>query len=342
MDCVFKRRRTKAPHSPLGNHRRDVGGDAPRRGSNVARRWGVVLAGGDGVRLRELTRFVCGDDRPKQFCPLLGESTLLLDARRRAERSIHPDKILYSVTRAHRDYYLPDLADRPSQRIIQPCNRGTAPAILSTLLHILQMDPDALVAILPCDHHYAPERKFTAALDSAFAIAETFSESVVLLGARPKGPEVEYGWIEVGDRTPHPGVFRVKRFEEKPPIAIAERLYQSGSLWNTFIMVGHVRAFVDLALESVRDLMDVLRPALIHPSRDRELHIADSLYAQIGPMDFSRHVLAPGIGRLVTVDLGDVDWSDLGHPERVVSTLRERGELPGWALRWRSAKTAAA
>jgi hypothetical protein len=111
------------------------------------RRWGVILAGGDGVRLRELTRFVSGDDRPKQFCPFLGKYSLLQEARQRAERSI----------------YLRDLGDRPSQRVVQPCNKGTAPAILYTLLQISQMDPDAIVAILPCDHYYSRENVFTEA-----------------------------------------------------------------------------------------------------------------------------------------------------------------------------------
>src|SRR5580704_12268183 len=37
----------------------------------ASHRWGLVLAGGDGVRLRELTQSVWGDYRPKQFCPLL-------------------------------------------------------------------------------------------------------------------------------------------------------------------------------------------------------------------------------------------------------------------------------
>ena len=130
---------------------RDEQMNARRRGAleavSLERRWCVVLAGGDGVRLRGLTRFVCGDDRPKQFCPLLGKRTLLQETRQRAERSISPDQILYSLTRAHQDYYLRDLDDRPFQRVVQPCNKGTAPAILYTLLHIAQMDSDAVVAI---------------------------------------------------------------------------------------------------------------------------------------------------------------------------------------------------
>jgi mannose-1-phosphate guanylyltransferase len=70
----------------------------------------------------------------------------------------------------------------------------------------------------------------------------------VLLGAQPKAPEVEYGWIEVGHALGgHPGLFRVAGFKEKPPLAIAEHLLRSGSLWNTFVMVGHVNAFLAFA-----------------------------------------------------------------------------------------------
>ena len=32
--------------------------------------WAVVLAGGEGLRLRSVTRAIVGDDRPKQYVPL--------------------------------------------------------------------------------------------------------------------------------------------------------------------------------------------------------------------------------------------------------------------------------
>jgi mannose-1-phosphate guanylyltransferase len=39
-------------------------------------RWALLLAGGDGTRLRALRRDLSGDDRPKQFCRVMGGETL--------------------------------------------------------------------------------------------------------------------------------------------------------------------------------------------------------------------------------------------------------------------------
>jgi len=200
------------------------------------------------------------------------------------------------------------------------------------------MDPDAIVAILPCDHYYSQESAFTSALESVFAIAEERTESIVLLGAQPKAPEVEYGWIELGDSVvgSHPGAFHVRGFQEKPPLPVAERLLRSGSLWNTFVMVGHVGAFLDTAFASVPGLLEALRSASFLLGSDSETRIAEWLYDMIVPTDFSRHVLSPGARRLVTMPLGEVEWNDLGDPDRVLSTLlASELDLPKWAVQWR-------
>jgi mannose-1-phosphate guanylyltransferase len=314
-------------------------GEAPKRQPDPAmpprNRWGIVLAGGDGVRLRELTEWAWGDHRPKQFCPILSQRTLLEEARHRAERSVPPEHILYSVTRAHEEYYLPSLADRLSQTIAQPFNRGTAPAILSALIRIAHTDPNALVVVLPCDHYYSPESAFTATLESAFAIAEQRSHYVVLLGIEPKGPEVEYGWIEVGETIPGPsGLFQVGAFREKPPLPQAEALLRAGSLWNTLVMVGRVSAFLDIGRATVPGLLQVLDSWEVTISGG-ESRIPDAVYKRIASTDFSRQVLSAATDRLLALRLADVQWSDLGDPYRVLVTLLEKnGYLPSWAKLW--------
>src|SRR6185436_14902971 len=127
-------------------------------------------------------------------------------------------------------------------------NRGTAPAVLHSVLSIAQIDEHALVAVLPSDHHYSNESLFAAELESAFMTAAACSDAVVLLGAHADRPETEYGWIDLGRplRQQH-DLFEVRAFREKPSFELARNLWlNQGSVWNTFVMVGRVKAFLGM------------------------------------------------------------------------------------------------
>ena len=306
----------------------------------VSHRWGIVLAGGNGSRLRELTRRVWGD-RPKQYCPILSHRTLLEETQLRAELSIRREQILFSLMQAHEQYYLPILGGGPSPRLVQPFNKGTAPAILHSLLHIAQIDANAIVSIFPCDHYYSPESAFTRALESVLEIAPRHPGSLILLGAEADEAEIEYGWIETGEGVDRQArLFRVEGFYEKPRQIVAETLLESGSLWNTSVIVGHVRAFLDIARETVPDLLETL-DATAFPSHGGEVRIPASAYTQIAPVDFSGQILACDADRLLAYKMEQIDWSDLGDPDRVLSTLlRRNGNLPAWAKLWSEGKDA--
>src|SRR2546428_7370135 len=95
--------------------------------SNTPSRWGLIRAGGDGTRLRPLTRRIVEHERPKQFCPVLSEETLLEQTLRRAALLVSPDRTLAVVVRAHERFYSPLLADLPARCVaIHPDDRGTA------------------------------------------------------------------------------------------------------------------------------------------------------------------------------------------------------------------------
>jgi mannose-1-phosphate guanylyltransferase len=292
----------------------------------VGHRWAVVLAGGDGTRLLSLTLEIAGDQRPKQFCSLFGGETLLGQTRARLESLFHADRELFVVTRSHETYYREELWNVDESRIIpQPMNRGTGVAVAVALVHILQRDPDAVVVLVPCDHHYSDDEGFGHAIRSVISSAEQYPDAVVLLGAEARYAELEYGWIEVGSAisdSPVP-LFRVNRFWEKPSMLQAQELLRRGCLWNTFVAAGRASTFLDVLCAEVPNVVLVINKALA----DNDLEAA---YRVMPAVDLSHQVLARQPHRLLTVRDVTSGWADLGSPSRVMDILARSNIHPAW------------
>ena len=268
--------------------------------------WAVVLAGGDGTRLRSLTQLISGEDCPKQYCPLYGNETLLAHTRTRLARAFHPEQTAFVVVKSHERFYKHELADvKPLRIIVQPSNKGTTAAVICSLLRITILAGDPVVAFFPTDHHYCDEAGFIASVRRAVRVAQHHSHTLVVLGAEAEHAEVEYGWIEPGTRFESPltnTLLRVNRFWEKPAHATAQTLLARGCLWNTFVMIGRASIFLSDArsYRSARSIETVYgRSALRRHATN--LAAQDELWATLTAGDFSRQVLSANTANLAVL-----------------------------------------
>ena len=299
--------------------------------------WALVLAAGEGSRLRALTTHR-GVAVPKQFCSLVGGPSLLEEAILRAEAIVPRQRVCTIVAEQHRVWWEEALRFMPRRNVIvQPENRGTAVGLLLPLLHIAQRDPQARVVILPSDHYVRDEAVLARSLRQAASRLTHDTENLWLLGISPEEADPELGYIVPGNRDAA-GALRVAQFVEKPPVTLARLMIERGGLWNAFILAGAVQATLRLFYQRYPRLLSELRAAvrLDAASPDEAVAAAD-LYPRLPELDFSRHVLEGSESTLRVMPVPACGWSDLGTPRRVSEALRRLA--PNGAAREETAST---
>jgi mannose-1-phosphate guanylyltransferase len=301
--------------------------------------WAAILAGGDGRRLQVFTRLVAGDERPKQFCRLIGSRSLLAETTARVCQYVEPDRVLYVLNRQHDRYYRDELRDvRRTTLIEQPSNRGTSAAIAYTLCRMRGASAHAAIGFFPADHHFQNTTALRRTIAMAYGLAESHPDRLMLVGARSERAETEYGWIEPGPILEArrfggaPSARSVVRFHETPSSDLAVQLFHRRCYWNTFILVGRRAAFEQLLAELLPDSWKQFEPIRQARSAAEEAEIAEALFATLPHSDFSRDVLSVRPERLAVVSLLDSGWTDLGQPGRVLE-LMSHGGRPAPRLR---------
>ncbi|HEY6640858.1 sugar phosphate nucleotidyltransferase [Povalibacter sp.] len=297
-----------------------------RLASRSARKtWALVLAGGEGTRLRQLTIDAKGISVPKQFCSLSGGQTLLSAAIARAKHVAAPERTCSIVSETHRQWWASVLADEPPENVIvQPRGRGTGIGILYAALHIAARDPDARIVVLPADHYVQSEPVLQRALRSAVRQLRRRS-APVLMGIEPTAADSELGYIVPGPPDDR-GMLTVSRFVEKPDPLTAQHIIGQGALWNMLIIAASVRSLVKLFAErfSVVSLeMQAIVNAALHaePPHSGWPAIVE-MYDRLPQIDFSRDILQQQPQDLRVLQIADCGWSDLGTPSHVAATLQ--------------------
>ena len=293
--------------------------------------WAILLAGGEGKRLASLTRTITGDSTPKQFCPLVGNESMFEQTRTRVSSLISADRIISVLTRTQERFYRPMVGETPSPNLlIQPENRGTAPAILYALLRIAQLDSSARVALFPCDHFVDDDREFMRHVELAVDATESRPELTVLLGIAPDRPETSYGWIESGESIGKGPVLSVRQFWEKPHAELAAELFYRGCLWNSSVIVARASTLLGLFIIALPNLYLSFKKVQATFGTNLEDETIRRLYASLSTTGFSDDVLVRHGVNLGVLPVAGVHWNDLGEPHRVLETLHRLGIRHVW------------
>jgi mannose-1-phosphate guanylyltransferase len=268
----------------------------------------VILAGGAGTRFWPASRAA----RPKQLLTLTGSEPMLRETIDRVLPLTGGWGSIYvaggrATAEATRSL-LPDLP--ATNLLVEPMPRNTAPCIAWATAVIARSAPDAIVVVLPSDHHIADLPGYRQALE--VAIESASAGTITTLGIYPTRPDTGFGYIELagGD-----GPIRdVLRFTEKPDKALAETFVAGGRhLWNAGMFVFRAKdmlAAVRAHLPSVADCLARLDAAAQAGS---EAEVLEGEFAGMPNVSIDVGVIEK-LDKLVVVPVS-VGWSDVGSWE---------------------------
>ncbi|WP_434044688.1 MULTISPECIES: mannose-1-phosphate guanylyltransferase [Sorangium] len=276
----------------------------------------LILAGGAGTRFWPASRAA----RPKQLLPLLGGEPLITATARRVlplcarggsagwERIwIATGEHLVSPTRAA----LPDVSER--RLLVEPAPRNTAPCIGWAAATIARDDPDAVVVVLPSDHHIADVPRFLEVLEAAVASAS--GGAITTIGIRPTHPETGFGYIEAEEAAGAASAAprKVLRFVEKPSRERAAEFVASGRfLWNAGMFIfraGDMRAAIRAHLPALAEGLDEIDSAAALGAA-AEAEAVRRVFPRLPAVSIDHGVMEHVAGLAVVP--GDFGWSDLG------------------------------
>ncbi|KKQ95688.1 MAG: Mannose-1-phosphate guanylyltransferase (GDP) [Candidatus Woesebacteria bacterium GW2011_GWB1_43_14] len=282
--------------------------------------YALILAGGGGTRLWPRSR----EKTPKQFLKLFGGKTLTQITAKRF-RKILPWQRIYCVTVS--DAYKRELLRElpgfvPGNIIVEPARRETGPAHGIGAVYIQNRDPDAVIITESVDRLVKPVPTYLKTLKVAAQVAYD-QKVMVAIGVEPRYPNVGYGHIKKGaeiDKVNGVKFFKLEKFVEKPPLALAKKYTSSGKyLWNAGQFVWRA----DVLLASIKKHEPKISSALDKISgaigTENEKEMVARVYKSMPKISID-YAVAERDRNFVLVS-ADFFWTDIGDWKEVWENL---------------------
>ncbi len=201
----------------------------------------VILSGGAGSRLWPASRQAA----PKQMLPLVTGKTMIQETAMRFDSDLYhaPYFICSSDHEVMIRQQMLDIDLEIGGFLIEPTARNTAAPAVVAALHALSLEENALVLLVPADHHIEQPDAFRRAVAACAPVA--LQGRLMTFGIKPQYAATGFGYIRKG-RALSPGAYVVDSFVEKPPQDVAESYFESGEyFWNSGIFLFHAQTLLD-------------------------------------------------------------------------------------------------
>lgn len=269
----------------------------------------IIMAGGIGSRFWPLSR----TDKPKQFIDILGTGkSLLQQTFDRMSRICPRENILIVTSQSYSNLVheqIPNLS--PSQVLLEPLRRNTAPCIAYATYKIKKQNPDAIAIVAPSDHLILNEDIFIDTIKKAAEFA-SMSSALITLGIRPSRPETGYGYIQIGKPIKDvPSLFKVKTFTEKPNHELAQKFLESGEFyWNSGLFVWSIAAITSALESNLPEVNSIFKDLLPAYDTEKETESIATAYSECRNISIDYGVMEKADN--VYVFCSEFGWSDLG------------------------------
>ncbi|HWQ95518.1 MAG TPA: mannose-1-phosphate guanylyltransferase/mannose-6-phosphate isomerase [Gammaproteobacteria bacterium] len=286
----------------------------------------VILSGGSGSRLWPLSR----EHYPKQLLALVGERTLLQETVCHLEGVKEAAEPIVVCNEEHRFLVaeqIRQLGGKPSDIILEPAGRNTAPALTLAALAITQggvapgilppatlvlpcTSQDGVMLVMPSDHVILDRAAFVNAVRQGAELAA--QGALVTFGIIPTSPQTGYGYIKQGEPLSENNAYRVAAFVEKPDFNTAESYLADGRYyWNSGIFMMRAETWLNELDEHRPDIAAACRAAYAQGKKDGDFYRPDATLFSACPSDSIDYAVMEKTAHAVVIPL-NAGWSDIG------------------------------
>lgn len=273
--------------------------------------YAVIMAGGSGTRFWPKST----KKLPKQFLSLFGDGTMIQNTARRIEPLIPQERILVVTNDDYVDIVKEQLPSVPDENIVgEPVAKNTAPCVAIAAQMLAKKDPEAVMVVLPADHHIEEPEAFNDYLTASIEKAKV-GQHLVTIGINPNRPETGYGYIH-GDKGKKEifnknAIHPVIAFKEKPDAETAQQFLESGDYyWNSGMFVWSANTILNefrMYLPQIYELVKASESKLFGKEHDAAINEfyygCESVSIDYGIMEHAKSVY---------VVPGEFGWNDVG------------------------------